>query len=238
MLVQLGYRDEMDRIHSINKALWTKRDALFVKETMEAKYRKNEGDRLRRKKLKHTSSCPTLCPSSSTTTVTTLAPSSSSSIAVKKDTTSGPTLCPSSLTTKKDPTSLQLPLLPRSSSRRSKKPKVTKSVPSPAAVASNNLFPIGTHAADSVLDPSNESNPEPTRIPNDTVSNYHHCELHHYPILTPLTRASPLDEEVSPAISNVSNFLQASPRHDLTPTTNTITSNEVTTPTTLLVVEW
>jgi len=124
---------------------------------MEVKYRKNEGDRLRRKKLNNTTSCPTLAPSFSTSaTVTTLAPSSSSSIVVKKDNTA-----------------LQLPLLPRSSSRRSKRKKVTKSLPPPVVVAtSNNLFPIVTNAADSVLNPPNDSKAEPvvTRIPHDSVS--------------------------------------------------------------------
>jgi len=46
-------KSEYDKIISAPEKSWTKEQKLFVQETMVAKYKKNEGDRMRRKRLKY-----------------------------------------------------------------------------------------------------------------------------------------------------------------------------------------
>jgi len=215
-------KEQMERIMSIPEDEWTEKDKGFVGETMMAKFRKNEGDRLRRKKIKGMNgadgSASESASASGSGNVTCSAKSSSQPI---RNATNFAKMLPFSIKTTPNVPVLKSEYRPDDKSISALTITPNHRAPSiRPLLGSNNLF----KKFDEMVPQSSTTKKEHTKdhlLDNHQLQHNHHHQNnilnhnHNAPPLTPVqanTGSYPLD--MSPPGSNVSQlFFAASPEN-------------------------
>lgn len=215
-------KEQMERIMSIAEEQWTEKDKAFVGETMMAKFRKNEGDRLRRKKIKGMNSGDNSASESASASGSGNATySTTSKSKPARNATNFAKMLPFSIKTTPN-----APVL-KSEYHPDDKPVVSALTITPnhrapsirPLLGSNNLF----QKFDEMVPTSSPTKKEHTKeesLDNHQLQHNHHHQNnilnhnHNAPPLTPVqanTGSSPVD--ISPPGSNVSQFFAASPEN-------------------------
>lgn len=211
----LERKEQMERIMCIPEEEWTEKDKGFVGETMMAKFRKNEGDRLRRKKIKGMTYGDGSASESASSSANAIG-DPRSNVQNLRNATNFAKMLPMNIKTTPDSPELKSQYDPsvKCISALTITPNLRPSMTTPTSV-SNNLF----EKFDEMVPQSSPVEKEETNnhlADNHQLQHNHHHQNnilnHNAPPLTPVqanTGSSPLD--MSPPGSNVSQFFAASP---------------------------